>query len=194
MQKAVPAGQGTMAAILGMDDLRVTELCKAATANAQQKRSGGENFELTVAPLVEPANFNAPGQIVIAGSVDAVGEAVALVKDGGTFAGSKAIALSVSAPFHCSLMRPARDRMAEVFTKSTVKPVTPVCEYVPNRTARLTREAGVVFELLIEQIDHPVLWSQSVSALLAANYAHAAEFGPGKDLETFKAFEATSGT
>jgi [acyl-carrier-protein] S-malonyltransferase len=187
MQKAVPAGQGTMAAILGMpgasgDEVtQISKLCEAATAAAKQKRAGGENQELTVEAIVEPANFNAPGQIVIAGSTDGVAEAVALIKAGGDFAGAKAIPLSVSAPFHCRLMKPARDRMAELFSQAQ-KPGTLACSYVPNRTARLTQESGVIYELLVEQVDHPVLWNQTISGLLEADYLRFAEFGPGKVL------------
>jgi [acyl-carrier-protein] S-malonyltransferase len=182
MQKAVPAGQGTMAAVLGMEDSQISKLCEAATANAKAKRSQGENSDLTVDAIVEAANFNAPGQIVIAGSTDAVAEAVALIKAGGDFAGGKAIPLSVSAPFHCKLMRGARDKMAEIFSQSSVKARAPICGYVPNRTARLTQEAGVVFELLVEQVDHPVLWKQSMTSLLEQDYLAYAEFGPGKVL------------
>ncbi|MCM2277565.1 MAG: ACP S-malonyltransferase [Oligoflexia bacterium] len=181
MQAAVPAGQGTMAAILGMEDAVVGKLCAAATSQAKTRRAQGEYSDVTVEAIVEPANFNAPGQIVIAGSTDAVGEAIALIKGGGDFAGAKAIPLSVSAPFHCRLMRKARDRMGELFAQSSAaeKPRSPFCPYVPNRTGRLTQEAGLVFELLVEQVDHPVLWSQSVTGLLDAGFGHAVEFGPG---------------
>lgn len=184
MQRAVPAGQGTMAAIMGMDEASIDRLCKAASASAHQKRSQGENADYTVDAIVQPANFNAPGQVVIAGSGDAVAEAVALIKGGGDFAGGKAIPLSVSAPFHCSLMAPARDRMAEVFgiSSAQAKPAPLSCPYVPNRTARKTSEPGVVLELLIEQIDHPVLWSQSIAGLIGEGYTQAVEFGPGKVL------------
>jgi [acyl-carrier-protein] S-malonyltransferase len=186
MQKAVPAGQGTMAAVLGMDDDKVTELCKVATDKAKQKRSKGdvppEYADLTVEAIVEAANFNAPGQIVIAGSIDGVAEAIAMIKSGDQFPGGKAIPLSVSAPFHCKLMADARDRMAEVFSQSSVKPNALNCGYVPNRTARITNEPGIVFELLIDQIDHPVLWKQSIAGLLADDYLNFAEFGPGKVL------------
>jgi [acyl-carrier-protein] S-malonyltransferase len=183
MQAAVPPGQGTMAAILNMDDSVISKLCEAATAAAKLKRAEGANPELTVEALVEPANFNSPGQIVIAGSSDAVQEAVALIKAGGEFTG-KAIPLTVSAPFHCKLMAPARDRMAELFSQATAaeKPKTPIAPYVPNRTARATSETGVIFELLIEQIDHPVLWKQSMETVLQNGGAKFVEFGPGKVL------------
>jgi [acyl-carrier-protein] S-malonyltransferase len=186
MQKAVPAGQGTMAAVLGMDDEKVIELCKGATDRAKLKRSKGdvsqEYADLTVEAIVEAANFNAPGQIVIAGSIDGVAEAIAMIKSGDQFPGGKAIPLAVSAPCHCKLMADARDRMAEVFAQSSLKPKALACGYVPNRTARITNEPGVVFELLIDQIDHPVLWKQSIAGLLADDYLNFAEFGPGKVL------------
>lgn len=177
MQKAVPAGEGTMAAILGLDDEKIDELCKKATEAAKAKRAAGENGDISVEAIVQPANFNAPGQIVIAGSVDAVAEAVALTK---SEFGGKAIPLSVSAPFHCSLMAPARDRMATLFAGAAAGAL--VCPYVPNRTARVTREPSIVLELLVEQVDHPVLWKQSVTALIEAGHSLAIEFGPGKVL------------
>lgn len=182
MQKAVPAGQGTMAAILNMEDERLTRLCEKATALAVEKRASSDTADFTVPALVQPANFNAPGQIVIAGSTDAVQQAIALIKSDPEFSGAKAIPLQVSAPFHCQLMEPARKRMAELFQASAQKPKTPFCPYIPNRTGRLTQEAGLVFDLLIEQIDHPVLWKQSIQALLASEFHTAIEFGPGKVL------------
>ncbi len=185
MQRAVLPGQGSMAAVLGLDDdTLIQHLCKKATALAEQKRSQEEGSEFSVPAIVEPANFNAPGQTVIAGSKDAVEEAVSLIKAGGEFAGGKAIPLQVSAPFHCRLMSEARNRMAELFTLATPaqKPKIPSCPYVPNRTGRLSKEAGLIFELLIEQIDHPVLWKQSIQSLLNSGFTTSIEFGPGKVL------------
>lgn len=191
MQLAVPAGQGTMAAILNLASAEsalaeselIAQLCEKATASARAKRSSGESSDLTVEAIVQPANFNSPGQIVIAGSTDAVAEAVTLVKSGDGFSG-KAIPLSVSAPFHCKLMAPARDRMAELFSQATEaeKPKTMIAPYVPNRTARPTQEIGLVFELLVEQVDHPVLWKQSMEAVLQSGATRFVEFGPGKVL------------
>lgn len=183
MQIAVPAGEGGMAALLSIDDAMIERLCVVAVANTKAKRAIGESA-LSVDCVLAPANFNAPGQTVIAGSADAIQEAIALLKSGGEFSG-KAIPLAVSAPFHCSLMAPARIRMAELF--SSAKPAeTPSAlrfPYVPNRTARLTSEASVVFELLVEQVDHPVQWRQTVSHLIERAYEHAVEFGPGKVLQ-----------
>ncbi len=182
MQKAVAPGQGSMAAILGMDEVMVTKLCEKATQSAIEKRKSGSNPDITVEAIVQPANYNSPGQIVIAGSADAIQEAIALVKTDSTFSGSKAIPLQVSAPFHCKLMQPTRDRMAELFSKTTSKPQHPAFPYVPNRTAILNSEPGTIFELLVEQVDHPVLWQQSISMLLERGRTTFVEFGPGKVL------------
>ena len=122
---------------------------------------------------------------MIAGSTDAVAEAVSLIKTDPQFAGGKAIPLNVSAPFHCRLMAPARDRMAQLFSQASAaeKPSALSCPYVPNRTARLTREPGVVFELLVEQVDHPVLWKQSMASMLENGFEWGVEFGPGAVLQ-----------
>lgn len=184
MQLAVPKGQGTMAAVMGLEDGQVAALCEKATAQAKEKRAALVETDLTVEAVVEPANYNAPGQIVIAGSIDGVAEAIALIKAGGDFAGGKAIPLSVSAPFHCRLMRPARDKMASIFAIASEKdrPKRPLYPYVPNRTGRMNQEPGVVFDLLIEQVDHPVMWKQSMAALLEHDFTQTIEFGPGKVL------------
>lgn len=183
MQIAVPAGQGTMAAVMGMEDEMIAKLCLAAVESARGKRASGEHTTTHVDCVLSPANFNAPGQTVIAGSVDAVGEAIAMIKSG-AFSG-KAIPLAVSAPFHCALMAPARNRMQELFRAATAaetpKPLR--YPYVPNRTAKLTAEPSVIFELLVDQVDHPVQWRQSVSMLIARGHQSAIEFGPGKVLQ-----------
>ena len=188
MQEAVPAGQGTMAAILGAEDSAVEKLCEVATAEAKLARSskvyGPDEDEIVVECIVQPANFNSPGQVVIAGSRDAVTQAIALAKTDSRFSGMKVMPLAVSAPFHCKLMKRARDRMADLFSKATSaqRPTSLLCSYVPNRTAIMTSEASVVFELLVEQVDHPVLWKQSVLELLSRGEFEAIEFGPGKVL------------
>ncbi|MBI2711414.1 MAG: ACP S-malonyltransferase [Bdellovibrio sp.] len=181
MQRAVPAGAGSMAAVMGMEDAIVQRLCSKATELAHEDRIR-QGSTSPVEAVVEPANFNAPGQVVIAGSDDGVKKALELLKSDSEFSGGKAIPLQVSAPFHCRLMKPARDRMHQVFEATAFKPNTPLFPYVPNRTGRLTGEAGVVLGLLEEQVDHPVLWKQSVMALLEGPYNKAIEFGPGKVL------------
>lgn len=185
MQSAVPAGMGGMAALMGMDDAKVDELCAAAVASASAKRTGGENAGITVACALQAANYNAPGQTVVAGSKDAIDEALALLKAGGAFAGGKAVPLNVSAPFHSALMEKARARMADIFraTKEEETPKALSCPYFPNRTARETYEPSAVFELLVDQVDHSVLWRQSVEAMIRADVRRAIEFGPGKVLQ-----------
>lgn len=182
MQRAVPAGQGTMAAVMGLEDTQIQNLCEKATQAARAARDAASDHPWTVEAIVEPANFNSPGQVVIAGSGDAVREALQLAKSEAVFAGAKVIPLQVSAPFHCRLMRPARDRMANLFASSAVKPQSLPCPYLPNRTARLNQEPGTIFELLVEQVDHPVLWKQSMLAAQQSGHTSFVEFGPGKVL------------
>lgn len=176
MQKAVPVGEGSMAAILNADESSIGALCKMAV-------------EKTAASAVcEPVNFNSPGQIVIAGSADAVAAAVALSKSEPQFKGIKGIPLTVSAPFHSSLMKPARDHMEALFKKdggdSAIGEL--LFPYFPNRTARMTTEKKLVLKLLAEQVDHAVLWQQTVENCLDANPdldLQFVEFGPGKVLQ-----------
>jgi [acyl-carrier-protein] S-malonyltransferase len=185
MQKAVPIGEGTMSAIIGAEDAQVIEWCKEATKIAQEARkNGGQNkAEQTVACVVEPANFNAPGQIVVSGSVDAVDTLEKMIADK-KIRGVIAKRLQVSAPFHCSLMKPAREKMDSIFIEAKKNSLLAPLQvpYIPNRTARITQENGVIFSLLSEQVDHSVLWNQSVASLLP-EYKRAFEFGPGKVLQ-----------
>lgn len=198
MQKAVPDGEGSMAAVLGLpssaeksEEMRIFEICQEATETAKAKRAQShEHADLHVEALVQPANFNSPGQIVVSGSRDGVAEMIALLKSNPDTQKVKVIPLAVSAPFHCALMKPARDRMQELFSvcRPNEVPKTPICPYIPNRTARITSEKGVVFELLVEQVDHPVLWSQSVASLfrefsVPESALSFYEFGPGKVLQ-----------
>ena len=184
MQKAVPFGEGTMTAVIGASDEDVETWCKEATAAAKTSRSESKDVESKIACTVEPANFNAPGQVVVSGSVDAVAALETLIAAKG-IRGVMAKRLSVSAPFHSSLMKPARIAMDEIFSMAKkdhqLSPLqTP---YIPNRTARITSESGIVFSLLSEQVDHSVLWKQSVEHLIDQGITQAFEFGPGKVLQ-----------
>jgi [acyl-carrier-protein] S-malonyltransferase len=160
MQEAVPEGAGAMAAILGSDRDTVEALC-------QQAAEGG---------VVAPANFNAPGQIVISGDKEAVARAVAIASDKRL----KAIPLNVSAPFHCSLMAPAARRMEEALRE--VKLGQLAFPVVSNVEARPNSDSQRIPELLVRQIDGPVLWEQSVLCMAEAGVTHALEIGPGKVL------------
>ncbi len=160
MQEAVPAGEGGMAAIMGGDAEAVSQLCADAAEG----------------DCLSPANFNAPGQIVIAGAKPAVDRAVALAKDRSL----KAILLNVSAPFHCALMKPAAERVAEALGAVTVS--APKIPVVANVSAEPNQSAEAVAKLLIEQVDSAVLWQSSVEWMAAQGVDQALELGPGKVL------------
>lgn len=161
MQEAVPVGEGAMAAILGLDNSVLQQICETA--------SQGQ--------VVAPANFNSTGQIVIAGHSDAVARACELAREQGA---KRALPLPVSAPFHCSLMQPAADRLAEILAGLTVHemliPVVSNVEAVPNQDS--TR----VVDLLIRQVCAPVQWTDSVQSMLDSGVGRFVELGPGKVL------------
>lgn len=160
MQEAVPAGEGGMAAIMGGDAESVTTLCQDAAEG----------------DALSPANFNAPGQIVIAGTAAAVARAVALAKERSL----KGIPLKVSAPFHCQLMGPAAERVKAALQEIKVsKPTIPV---VANVTAEPNTDAAQVAELLVRQVDSAVLWDRSVQFMAGQGVNRALELGPGKVL------------
>jgi [acyl-carrier-protein] S-malonyltransferase len=160
MQEAVPAGVGGMAAIMGGEAAAVEELCRDAAQ--------GE--------VVAPANFNTPGQIVISGHKSAVERAAALAGERKL----KATMLNVSAPFHCSLMAPAAARMKSALAEVTMGQLAfPV---VANVVALPNADAARVAELLVRQVDSPVLWDRSVVAMAEAGVTRALEIGPGKVL------------
>jgi len=161
MQEAVPAGQGAMAAIIGLDDNLIIEACK----NAEQ----GE--------VVSAVNFNSPGQVVIAGTAAAVERASALCKEAGA---KRALPLPVSAPFHTSLMRPAADRLAEQITATEFK--TPQIPVVHNVTAQTETNSEKIKALMIEQIYSAVRWVECVNTISTAGINITVECGPGKVL------------
>jgi [acyl-carrier-protein] S-malonyltransferase len=160
MQDAVPEGEGGMAAIMGGDRAAVEALCAEAAQG----------------DIVSPANFNAPGQIVISGHKRAVDRAAAL-------AGSKklkAIPLKVSAPFHCALMAPAARAVESALSKLTLE--APRFPVIANVSAQPVVSAEEAKSLLVRQIDGPVLWEQTILLMAEAGVTHALEIGPGKVL------------
>jgi len=160
MQEAVPAGAGAMAAVMGLAPEKLAAICEEAAQ--------GE--------VVSPANYNAPGQIVIAGHAAAVQRASKLVAE----RQGKAIPLKVSAPFHCSLMAPAAQKLAACLETVTIAPLAfPV---LANVDARPNQEARRVKELLVLQVDHPVRWEETVRAMAESGVTHVLEIGPGKVL------------
>jgi [acyl-carrier-protein] S-malonyltransferase len=160
MQAAVPEGRGAMVAILGGNRDAVLGLC----ADARGSR------------VVEPANFNAPGQVVLSGDRIAIERAASLAGERKL----KAIPLKVSAPFHCSLMAPAARAVEAALSDTQVRPLAfPV---VANATGEDNQDPAQVRSLLTRQIDGAVLWEQSVSRMAEAGVTHALEIGPGKVL------------
>jgi [acyl-carrier-protein] S-malonyltransferase len=163
MQDAVPVGEGAMAAILGLDAERVTQACTEIAAETGR--------------IVSAANLNAPGQIVIAGHADAVAKAGERAKALGA---KRAIALAVSAPFHCALMKPAEDRLApELRALAAKDPQIPV---VANVDAQPKRTAKDSIEALIRQVSSPVRWEDVVKRLIADGAKTFVELGPGSVL------------
>jgi [acyl-carrier-protein] S-malonyltransferase len=160
MQEAVPEGLGGMAAIMGGDAAAVEALCRDA-AEGQ---------------VVSPANFNAPGQIVISGHKTAVARAAVLASERKL----KAIVLNVSAPFHCSLMAPAAGRMKTAL--AGIAPGALTFPVLANVEAKPNQDAGRVAELLVRQVDSPVQWEQTILAMAEAGVTRALEIGPGKVL------------
>ena len=161
MQSAVPAGEGAMAAVLGLSREKLEEVCRRAAQ--------GE--------VVAPANLNSPDQIVISGHAAAVERAM----EGAKAAGAKrAIRLPVSAPFHCALMKPAAERLAaELRDVAVTAPRIPV---VRNVDAGVTRTAADVVPLLLSQVASPVRWTDCVARLAAEGATAFVEVGPGRVL------------
>ena len=162
MQQAVPAGDGAMAVILGLEMEQVVALC----ADAAQ----GE--------VVSPANYNGGGQTVIAGAKSAVARAIALAKERGA---KRALDLPVSAPFHCELMRPAAQGLQSVLNEISVEPLS--VGVVTNVEADVNLDAQRVKGLLVEQAVRPVRWEESVKKLSELGCQRALEIGPGKVLK-----------
>lgn len=161
MQEAVPAGQGAMAAIIGLDDALILDACK--------KAEQGE--------VVAAVNFNSPGQVVIAGTATAVERASALCKEAGA---KRALPLPVSAPFHTELMRPAADHLAEQIAATIFS--VPEIPVVHNVTAEVEINPEKIKALMIEQIYSPVRWVECVNTMTAKGIAITLECGPGKVL------------
>ena len=158
MQEAVPVGTGAMAAILGLDAEKVAEACRDAAQG----------------DVVSPANLNGAGQVVIAGSAAAVARASERAKALGA---KRAIPLSVSAPFHCALMKPAEDRLAPELRALTMHdPAMPV---VANVDAEPKRDAKAAIEALIAQVSSPVRWEAVVQRLASEGVTTYVEVGPG---------------
>lgn len=161
MQEAVPVGTGTMAAMLSIEPDVLEDIC--------QEAAQGE--------VVSPANFNSPGQIVIAGHTTAVNRAIEIAKARGF---RKTMLLPVSAPFHCALMKPAADRLSKVL--DSIELSTMKLPVVANADAAANSDGNRVKSLLVTQVCAPVLWEQSVAAMVTNGITSFVEVGPGKVL------------
>ncbi len=161
MQEAVPQGQGAMAAILGLDDEQVRQVCADA--------ADGD--------VVEAVNFNAPGQVVIAGAAAAVERAVAAAKDTGA---KRAMPLPVSVPSHCALMEPAAAKLAERL--AGVQVAAPTIPVIHNVDVATCNDADGIRERLVRQIHRPVRWVETVQFLADQGVETLVECGPGKVL------------
>ena len=162
MQDAVPQGVGAMAAILGLEDAKVVELCAQAT-------EAGEGS-------VEAANYNAKGQVVVAGYKDRVEALIALAKENG----GKAIALPVSVPSHCSLMKPAAEKFAEALAETAIEqPHTPVLQ---NVAAEAASDVDALRAALTAQLYQSVQWTKTLQVLQDEGIEYLVECGPGNVL------------
>jgi [acyl-carrier-protein] S-malonyltransferase len=161
MQSAVPAGVGAMAAILGLDDAVVREVCAEAAQNE----------------VLEAVNFNSPSQVVIAGNKAAVERGMELAKARGA---KRALPLPVSVPSHCALMKPAAVKLAEYLENVTIN--TPQIPLIQNADVVTYQDAEKIKDALVRQLYSPVRWVETVQAIHAQGITQAAECGPGKVL------------
>jgi len=161
MQAAVPAGEGAMAAIIGLGDDAIAEACEVS-AQGQ---------------IVAPVNYNSPGQVVIAGSKAAVERAMVACKEAGA---KRALPLPVSVPSHCALMQPAADQLSEMLTSIQVN--VPIIPVVQNVDAKVATSGESIVKNLVAQLHQPVLWTQCVEAIATYDADLVVECGPGKVL------------
>jgi [acyl-carrier-protein] S-malonyltransferase len=161
MQSAVPKGEGSMAAVLNLEDQVILDICKQASSKG----------------VVEAVNFNSPGQVVIAGHVAAVDFAAELLKAAGA---KRVMPLPVSAPFHTSLMKPAAEKMAAHIASTVFS--APQIPVVHNVHAKVEADPTVIKQLMIQQINSPVLWVDCVNTLVKHGIKTVFECGPGKVL------------
>ena len=161
MQQAVPEGSSGMAAILGLDDEVVCAVCAEA--------AGGESLE--------PANFNSPGQVVIAGHRNAVLRGMELAKAKGA---KRAVMLAMSVPSHCSLMSPVVEVMRQRLERVTLQ--APKIPVLHNADVQPHQDAAAIKDILLRQLCSPVRWNETIRAFAAAGVTHVAECGPGKVL------------
>jgi len=161
MQAAVPAGEGAMAAIIGLDNAAIADACRAS-AQGQ---------------VVAPVNYNSPGQVVIAGSSAAVERAMQACKEAGA---KRALPLPVSVPSHCALMLPAADKLKQMLVDIDIK--IPTIAVIQNVDAKVATTSEAIANNLVAQLHQPVLWTQCVEGIADSGVELVIECGPGKVL------------
>jgi [acyl-carrier-protein] S-malonyltransferase len=164
MQQAVPEGIGKMAAILGLDDDVIQALCSEITRDSEEES-------------LEAANFNSPGQVVIAGHKNAVLRGIELAKKKGA---KMAALLPMSVPSHCSLMASAAEKMQQQLEKITLQ--TPGIPVIHNADVKQHKNSTDIRDILVKQLCIPVRWTETINSLTTKDVTHIAECGPGKIL------------
>lgn len=162
MQEAVPADVGAMAAIVGLSDEQVADICQTAT---------------TANEIVSPANFNSIGQVVIAGNKNAVDEAIALAKEQGA---RMAVPLPVSVPSHCALMLPAAEKLAIILANTSIQ--APDKKIINNVDVKAYTTPESIRDGLVRQLSHPVRWVETMQFFVSQHITTIIECGPGKVL------------
>ena len=180
MQAACEANPGTMAAVLGLDDEKVEEVCATITKNGVNRALAAENHQspITNAGTVVAANYNCPGQVVISGEVDAIDAACVALKEAGA---RRALRLPVGGAFHSPLMQPAAEDLAEAIKRTDFH--RPFCPIYQNVSAKAETDPETIRENLLRQLTAPVRWTQSVQTMIADGATEFFEFGPGDVLK-----------
>ncbi|MES2618162.1 MAG: ACP S-malonyltransferase [Bacteroidota bacterium] len=161
MQEACEIKPSTMAAVLGLEDEKVEEICKSITSG-----------------IVVPANYNCPGQLVISGDVEAINEACEKMKAAGA---KRALVLPVGGAFHSPLMKPAEEKLALAIEQTHFN--TPICPVYQNVTATAVSDPTQIKQNLLKQLTAPVKWTQCVQSMVSEGATHFIELGPGKVLQ-----------
>ena len=173
MQEACEANPGTMAAVLGLPDEQVVEICQEISSNEAPSLEGRAGGGVVIA-----ANFNCPGQVVISGEIDAVETACVALKEAGA---RRALRLPVGGAFHSPLMASAAEALAEAIRKTEFR--KPFCPIYQNVTAKPSMNPDEIRENLLKQLTNPVRWTQSVQNMIADGANEFYEFGPGDVLK-----------
>lgn len=171
MQAACEANPGTMAAVLGLEDEKVVEVCETISNNLKP-------LQTTSNHVVVAANFNCPGQVVISGKIEAVEAACVVIKENGA---RRALRLPVGGAFHSPLMQPAAEALQEAILRTEFR--KPFCPIYQNVTAKAETEPEIIRENLLKQLTAPVRWTQSVQNMIADGATQFYEYGPGDVLK-----------